>query len=175
MLSSKQLKEASVTGFRTPLPYYGSLVWWLLTLAVEVQGLYGATAGVWKSSGYGFVDGFWIFIVSFHCFFGVLMTVDAMYFNHRFWPLQAVSYALQLSNAAALSALLGYAFSLADDQQSMRSYLTAAALFMTILFTASQLAVTVEYLARKSVPAAQTSTAATRRVGRTRSSVARAV
>lgn len=129
------LVEASVTGFTSTMAavviYLGSTLWFILLLAFDARELaMDASSDIH------------IMTMSANVILFLLQTINVLRFMFRFWPVVALYYTAQfwvLGLRAALVAL-----------HPGRLVLYSLTLLAQCLFTSSQMAVTLEYLHRRS-------------------------
>lgn len=144
-LSYKHLQESGVFGFSRRqyayLIYLGSFTWFAILVASDVIAL---NTDFWIVQSY--IDNvsmvFYSLIVLNSINF-ILQTTNVVAFQFKFWPLTSLEWTCQL-------ALVGIASSLINISSSPETMWYA--LIRTLaqsLFTASQFAVTLEYLHRR--------------------------
>ncbi len=155
MRSFRNGKRAGVTAYNTfssaALTYCGSTCWMLLLVVLDGL-MIGSAAEMWSGNGYDATIPLFSVVLVGNLGAFTLQTVDAVFFDHTLWPLQAVKWSLELFNVAALAAVLGYAFSIDDVHRNSRILANAVLLYFQTLFTASSFSVSLEYLYRSVTP-----------------------
>lgn len=147
-MASTALQKADVTGFRSntfaTVIYAGSTMWMLLLLGAQALAL--ASQDQWSD-----VRPVLTALLVFNGVAYLCQTVDYVWFHFLLWPLTALNWTSQLSAIGCASSLI--AFSLADDTPDRDSMIAMSIVHITTqtLFTASQFAVTLEYVERRLV------------------------
>tara|TARA_B110000046_G_scaffold148537_2_gene156445 strand:+ start:221 stop:697 length:477 start_codon:yes stop_codon:yes gene_type:complete len=135
--------------FSTWVVFCGSFLWFLV-LGVFNGVLIATAADTWSGDG-GYKDGvlpFYAISFGFHVGVFFLQTVDAMYLDRTFWPLQALIWSMQLTTIAFLIVTTAYSLALDDRDRFSRTAVNAGALVGQIVSTSCHIAVVLEYLFR---------------------------
>ena len=140
--SYKHLQESGVFGFSRShyayLIYFGSFTWFAILVASDVIAL---NTDIWDINNVSLI--FYSLIILNSINF-ILQTVNVIAFQFKFWPLTSLEWTCQLALVGIASSLINISYSPETVWYALIRTLAQS------LFTASQFAVTLEYLHRKS-------------------------
>lgn len=140
--SYKHLQDSGVFGFSRKqyayMIYFGSFTWFAILVAADVIAL---NTDIWDMNNVSLI--FYSLIILNSINF-ILQTVNVIAFQFKFWPLTSLEWTCQLTLVGIASSLIHPSSSPEVVWYGMIRTLAQS------LFTASQFAVTLEYLHRKS-------------------------
>lgn len=131
--------------------YAGSTFVFFIMLTGNILSASAAMGGgAWGDNGYSKSGPLFIEAAVANVLAFLAQTVDAIYYDHTYWPLQAAKWSCELFAITLLSSILGFSLSVQDSIHLARVSTTALLLFVHVVFTSSSLSVSLEYLYRKS-------------------------
>lgn len=134
---------------RASLVYTGSVLWFLVLFSTDVIFAFAASgAQGWSSGGYDAATPLFVLAACSASAAFVFQTADALWYDHLYWPLQAVKWTCELFAASAIVTALAFSLTIADPHRPDRVAANCVLLFGHLLFTSSSLSVTLEYLYR---------------------------
>ena len=145
MTSLAAVQEANVLGFRRlgHMVYAGSFSWFCLLIGYDIVFL---CLQPWtQNSALRALFSTTIFL---NLFMFAMQTWDYLFLHFHAWPITALNWMAQLGALALCGGSVGYALVVENKFQALRTATAITRLLAQALFTASQFAVTLEFLVR---------------------------